>query len=91
MKRFFILTFITLFALTAGASVARDGVKAVNSCFGAMNIFANGEYNLQFTGKKSDGLINGYSSLKNISRNQLWCSFIATSTGDLYFDANGDF
>lgn len=88
MKRFLILVFLAFFANNLLAQSKFEVSEAVNTCFGAANIFDSGDYKLQFTGKKGDNFISGYPSLKEISSdNQLWCSFIAPSDGKLNFDA----
>ena len=62
---------------------------AMNTCHGAVNIFESGEYQLQFTGKKSTETLEAYPSLANVSaENVLWCSFIAPSSGELTFNAH---
>ena len=62
---------------------------AINSCYGAVNIFESGEYKLQFTSKKSSDNLEAYPSLSEISNdNLLWCSFIASNSGELTFNAH---
>ncbi len=67
-------------------SIIVDG--GVNTCFGAANIFSNGNYKLQFTGKKNVNSLTRYKSLQSVEiENQLWVSFIAPSNGELDFSA----
>ncbi|NRA13186.1 MAG: OmpA family protein [Crocinitomicaceae bacterium] len=64
--------------------VGKDAVN-MNSCQGAINIFDDGDFDMQFTGR-GDNSIKGYPSLKGIDEeNFLWISFIAPSEGDLTF------
>ncbi|MDX2359919.1 MAG: OmpA family protein [Crocinitomicaceae bacterium] len=61
----------------------------MNSCFGAINIFESGDFQLQFTGEKSNNIIEPYGSLSDIEvSNQLWCAFIAPAGGELTFEAS---
>ena len=70
-------------------SIVIDG--SVNTCFGAANIFGNGDYILQFTGKKNVNSLVRYKSLQSVEQeNQLWVSFIAPSNGELNFKASID-
>ena len=69
------------------SSIIVDG--GVNTCFGAVNIFVNGEYKLQFTGKKNINSLIRYKSLQTVeTENQLWVSFIAPTNGELNFNAS---
>lgn len=62
--------------------VGKDAVN-MNSCEGAINIFNDGDFDMQFTGN-SDNSIKNYPSLKNIDgSNFLWCSYIAAEEGNL--------
>ena len=66
---------------------ALDADAAVNTCNGAVNIFNNGNYQLQFTGQKSEHLTASYPSLASVgSVNQLWVSFIAPRHGEITFN-----
>lgn len=60
-----------------------------NVCEGAINIFENGDFRLQFTGKKSnEKVLEKYSALTEFnSENTLWCSYIAPESGALTFRA----
>lgn len=62
----------------------------LNSCSGGINIFDNGDFQLQFTGKKgSDNGVSAYPSLAGInSENVIWVTYIAPKTGDLTFTAS---
>jgi len=63
----------------------------LSSCTGAINIFENGHFNLQFTSKKDIDFISSYPLLTSIGKeNQIWCSYIASTTGVLNFKANVD-
>lgn len=63
----------------------------LSTCTGAINIFENGNFNLQFTGKKDGDFIESYPSLSTISKeNQIWCAYIANTPGVLNFTANVD-
>ena len=64
--------------------VGKDAVS-MNSCAGAINIFDDGDYTMQFTGN-SDHSTKNYPSLERIDeQNTLWCSYIAPVEGDLSF------
>lgn len=67
--------------------VGKDGID-MNTCAGAINIFDDDEYTLQFNGG-SDDLLAAYPSLSSVnSGNTLWCSYIAPASGDLDFTAS---
>lgn len=57
---------------------------------GGINIFEDGDYQLQFTGKKpNDNAVEAYPSLSKInSENLIWVTYIAPKTGDLTFTAS---
>lgn len=60
-----------------------------NSCEGAVNIFNNGTFSLEFTGKKGEPYISGYPSLSSVNEeNTLWCSYLANEDGELTFTAS---
>ena len=62
--------------------------NGINTCAGAVNIFENGDYTLQFTGEKSKSSIQQYSALDSVTTdNQLWVSYIASAAGELTFRA----
>jgi len=81
------ILFIILFAISptfAQQKVGKDAVN-MNSCQGAINIFDDGDFDMQFTGK-SDNSFKNYPSLSQVDgNNTLWCSFIAPADGDLTF------
>lgn len=58
-------------------------------CEGAINIFENGEYRLQFTGKttKNQNLAR-YKSVNFAESNQIWVAYKATQAGSLTFQAS---
>jgi len=63
----------------------------LNTCTGAVNIFENGHFNLQFTGENDVDFISSYPSLATVGKeNQIWCAYIANSAGSLNFKATVD-
>jgi outer membrane protein OmpA-like peptidoglycan-associated protein len=89
MTKLIILLLVSSFSMSLYAQKGRLDSDAVNTCAGAINIFENGEFQLQFTGKKSESSFAGYASLNEVEKdNQLWCSFIAQYSGDLTFKAS---
>lgn len=81
------LLLILLFSNSITAQTRQE--NSINSCSGAINIFENNTYQLQFTGKKNSTSIEAYKSLLTIGQeNQLWISYVAGSTGELNFSAN---
>lgn len=83
-------TAFTILILLSFTSFGQSGKYSPNlsSCTGAINIFENGHFNLQFTAKKDLDNISSYPSLLNFGKeNQIWCSFIAPAAGVLEFDA----
>jgi len=87
-----IIILLALLAYSTGIfaqkpSIIVDG--GVNTCYGAANIFSNGSYRLQFTGKKNVNSLVRYKSLQTVETdNQLWVSFIAPTNGELNFKAS---
>lgn len=78
---------ITLFSFSPlfGQQKVGKDAASMNSCEGAINIFDDGEFDMQFTGG-SDNSIKDYPSLTEIDGdNTLWCTYIAPSDGDLTF------
>lgn len=76
-----------LIQLAASFAIAQS--DAINSCLGAVNIFDNYSYTLQFTGKKNETIQDNYPFLKDkLKENQVWCNFIAPDDGELNLDAN---
>ncbi|MBL4862368.1 MAG: hypothetical protein JKY09_05055, partial [Crocinitomicaceae bacterium] len=91
MNRLKVFNFIGLLILSTSIFGQKVGKSAVsmNSCEGAINILEDGEFRLKFTGKTNGNPVSNYSSLEALSsKNLLWCSFIASTTGDLTFHAN---
>lgn len=68
----------------------KDKAYGINDCKGAISIFKNGNYDLQFLGKPSTkSIVSKYSSLDELSEsNQLWVSFVASNSGLVYFKAS---
>lgn len=86
-----ILFLIGLLLLSQDAVSQNSGkdVTSLNSCFGAINIFEDGDFQLQFTGKIAEKGLDAYPSLKDVSsENLIWISFIAPESGDLTFTAS---
>lgn len=87
-----ILFIIVLFQFTPYAFSQNEGRTDVslNSCTGGINIFEDGDFQLQFTGEKSkDNGVEAYPSLTEInSENLIWLTYIAPKTGDLTFTAS---
>ncbi len=82
-----LLLLISLFSVSLTAQNQQD--NSINSCSGAINIFENNLYQLQFTGEKNSPSIEAYKSLSTIEQgNQLWVSYVAGSAGELNFSAN---
>ncbi len=89
MTKLIILLVSTLFTTVFYAQSIVKDAESMNSCAGSIHIFESGDFQLQFTGEKSDDVFKSYTSLSNIeSENQLWCSFIASENGKLNFSAN---
>ena len=62
--------------------------NAMNSCQGAINIFEDGDFRLEFIGANSKSSIEAYPSLSSIDgNNELWCAFVAGRSGELTFNA----
>lgn len=88
MTKLAILLISTAFATVLFAQKKVNAPEAMNTCIGAVNIFDNGEFQLQFTGVKGNSALTAYPSLAGVSaENQLWCSFIAPATGEVTFNA----
>lgn len=85
----FILT-IVLLCLTSFSQKPGLNETSLSSCIGAVNIFDDGNYQLQFTGKKANNkVLEAYPSLAETnSGNFIWISFIAEEDGELTFDAS---
>lgn len=88
MKRNVLLILFVLLAFNFSAQKVSSNTDAINTCVGAVNLFDNGEYQVQFTGKKAESGIQAYPSLQEIAgENQIWISFIASQAGELRFTA----
>lgn len=74
----------------ASSQSAGKNDASLSSCSGAINIFEDGDFQLQFTGKPSEpNAVSAYPSLAEInSENYIWVSFIAPTSGDLTFTAS---
>jgi outer membrane protein OmpA-like peptidoglycan-associated protein len=87
------ILFILVLLLLSSYAFSQKGGKnsgSLNLCSGGINIFEDGDFELQFTGKKSDDrAVDAYPSLAEInSENLIWITFIAPKTGDLTFTAS---
>lgn len=79
---FLFIILLTSSPIFGQKKVGKDAVN-MNSCEGAINIFEDGDFDMQFTGS-GDNAIKEYPSLQNIDgNNYLWCSYIASAEGDL--------
>ena len=88
MAKITILLICLLFSFSLSAQ-RKATTDAMSSCLGAINIFESGDYQLQFTGKKSENRLEQYGSLTEMNMaNQLWCAFIAPAGGELTFEAS---
>ena len=88
MTKLIFLSLITLLTLKVYGQKSKH-VSSFNTCPGAINIFENGNFNLEFTGSKDIDFIASYPSLNSINKtNQIWCSYIAASSGTLSFKAS---
>ncbi|MDG1330768.1 MAG: OmpA family protein [Crocinitomicaceae bacterium] len=87
-----ILFIIILFLLSPYAHSQNQGKSAhsLNNCTGGINIFEDGDFVLQFTGKKpNDKGVEAYPSLSKVnSENLIWITYIAPKNGDLTFTAS---
>ncbi len=90
MVKIFILVGLLLLCIQGSSQTLGKDAISLNSCPGAINIFEDGDFQLQFTGKPSgDKAISSYPSLAEInSENYIWISFIAPAAGDLTFKAS---
>ncbi|MCH2223347.1 MAG: OmpA family protein [Crocinitomicaceae bacterium] len=87
------LSFILIITLLCSTTFAQNsGLNTIplNSCTGAINIFDDGNYQLQFTGKNADKkTLESYPALAEInSGNFIWISFISEQDGEITFDAS---
>lgn len=84
------ITILSIISVLSFTLLGQKGNYSSNlsSCTGAINIFENGHFNLQFTAKEDINFISSYPSLTTIgTENQIWCSYIASSPGVLNFKA----
>lgn len=83
---------LLILSLISMSLYGQMGGKTVNSpiyCTGAINVFEDGDFQLQFTGKKNEKVVEAYPSLSEIStENVLWLSYIAPEDGELTFQAS---
>lgn len=79
------LIYLTI-QLTLFVGVAQS--PAINSCVGAINIFDNDDYTLQFPGGKNATIQEAYPFLnEKLKENQIWCTYIAPDDGELELSA----
>ncbi len=84
---FLLITLLLTAPVFCQHKVGKDG-ENMNSCEGAINIFENGDFQMQFTGD-SDNSFSAYPSLSTIdSKNTLWCSYIAGENGTVKLNAH---
>lgn len=86
------LLILSLLFLSFTADAQREDKRRepVNTCNGAVNIFEDGDFRLQFQAAGEDhNIIATYSSLSDLSvENLIWVSFVAPHTGELSFNAS---
>lgn len=76
--------YLTYLILSLLWNISFAQADAINSCVGAVNIFENDEYTLQFPGKSNETIQDNYPFLKEkVQENQIWCSYIAPDDGEL--------
>lgn len=82
-----LILFVGIHPIYAQKSANSD--VSFNECEGAVNIFENGDFHLEFIGKKAnEKVLENYSSLSNFNtENIIWVSYIAPENGDLTFRA----
>lgn len=82
-----LILFVGIHPIYAQKSANSD--VSFNECEGAVNIFENGDFHLEFIGKKAnEKVLENYSSLSNFNtENIIWVSYIAPENGDLIFRA----
>lgn len=82
-----LVSLLLVLPLLGQGKIANSG--AMNTCTGAINLFKNGEFQLQFTGKKSSNELSTYPSLSDFeTENVIWLSFIAPTQGEVTFNAS---
>lgn len=89
MNKLIILSILSLVSIGAFGQLFNNKTDfPVYDCVGAVNIFNNGDFTLQFTGEKSQTELNAYHSLGEFnSHNNLWVSYIAAESGVINFKA----
>ena len=90
MAKILFITFLFLLTPYAFSQKSVKNSHSLNSCTGGINIFEDGDFQLQFTGKKSsEKALEAYPSLSKInSENLIWVTYIAPKNGDLTFTAS---
>ena len=90
MAKILFITFLFLLTPYAFSQKSVKNSHSLNSCTGGINIFEDGDFQLQFTGKKpNDNAVDAYPSLAKInSENLIWVTYIAPKNGDLTFTAS---
>ncbi len=90
MTKILFIIVLLLLSTDAFSQKSDRNSSSLNSCTGGINIFEDGDFQLQFTGKKSnDKAVDAYPSLTKINAdNIIWVTYIAPNTGDLTFTAS---
>jgi outer membrane protein OmpA-like peptidoglycan-associated protein len=80
---------LILFIISSLAVLGQKDDVSVNNCEGAINVFKNDDYKIQFTGVKCQHpILEQYKSLELINEtNIIWLSFLAPENGSLSFSA----
>lgn len=85
------LLLFLLLTLHSFAQVRKNTSMSPTRCSGAINIFGDSDYQLQFTADKNEDAVAAYPSLSDVSgENILWVSYIAEHDGELTFNASKD-
>lgn len=81
---------VLFLSFTANAQRGEKRCEPIYTCNGALNIFEDGDFRLQFQAAGEDhNIMATYSSLGDLSvENLIWVSFVAPHTGELSFNAN---
>lgn len=88
IKALFLLFLALAVPFSYGQKVGKSAVS-LNTCGGAINVFEDGDFQMQFTGKKSEKGVSAYPSLSEVSSDNLvWVSYIAPADGELTFTAS---
>lgn len=90
MAKVLFIIVLLLLSLDAFSQKVGKSSSSLNTCTGGINIFDDGDFQLQFTGKKgNDKAVDAYPSLSEVnSENLIWVTFIAPTSGDLTFTAS---